>query len=252
MRFLLFICLICSSLSIYGHGNDTIKRTDFYKEIKNYDLSQLWCGDSMISYKEAAAGNEDTAYKRPEPLGFIGDSFQRFYIHYTSVIKNPDNPYEYIVKGKTRVKNNICSFHGTIKVKDADTNHDDEFLQGTVVCDILFYEDSGQTNSGFFKGVLKSEFFLDTRGKLRYNILCAICDSYSNNQCVGTWTSYKTKITKRCNWGDFRIPDSYGFGQGDGEFEPSPKYYKFGWDDYQHPIFESEKTVKKEKEQWWK
>src|ERR1017187_10290534 len=100
MRFLVFICLLYCSLSTYGHGHDTIKKTDFYKEIKNYDLSGLWYRDSFID-------DENKKKSHPEAIGFIGDSFQRFYIHYFSIDKNPNNPYEYLVTGKTKVNNSI-------------------------------------------------------------------------------------------------------------------------------------------------
>ena len=52
----------------------------------------------------------------PEPIGFIGNDYQRFYIHFSSVIKNKKNPYQYDVRGKTKVKNTRHAFKGTITI----------------------------------------------------------------------------------------------------------------------------------------
>lgn len=65
--------------------------------------------------------NDTTTVDRLEPLGFIGENFQRFQIHFISAIKNPDNKLQYFIYGKTKVKENICSFQGTITVTESRT-----------------------------------------------------------------------------------------------------------------------------------
>ncbi|WP_440135596.1 hypothetical protein, partial [Chitinophaga sancti] len=89
----------------------TLLLTDFTATIKDYDLTKLWRADTI-----QAEGDGDII-PFPEPLGYIGDNYQRFCIHYTSVTKSKENPYQYIVCGKTKVKENICSFTGTITVR---------------------------------------------------------------------------------------------------------------------------------------
>jgi hypothetical protein len=42
-------------------------------------------------------------------LGFIGENYQRFHIHFISIIQNPLNPYEYFAYGKTKVIRFISS-----------------------------------------------------------------------------------------------------------------------------------------------
>ena len=90
--------------------------TNFYAQIKNYDLSAIITADSFLA--EDREDSKDKV-KRAEILGFIGDDYQRLFIHFISVIQNPTNPYEYLVYGKTMVKENICPFQGTITVRQA-------------------------------------------------------------------------------------------------------------------------------------
>jgi hypothetical protein len=62
-----------------------------------------------------------------------------------------------------------------------------------------------------------------------------VADGFSNNTFVGTWTSYKTGKSKKCNFGDYRIPEcegSNGCDIGAGEFSINPKYRENGWQSY--------------------
>ncbi|MEO7049458.1 MAG: hypothetical protein ABI091_29410, partial [Ferruginibacter sp.] len=79
-----------------------IASTDYYNAIKKADLNKLWFN------AENQPENDSISVTLPEPLGFIGDTYQRFYIHFISVKQNKLNPYQYIVTGKTKVKENIC------------------------------------------------------------------------------------------------------------------------------------------------
>jgi hypothetical protein len=73
---------------------------------------------------------------------------------------------------------------------------------------------------------------LDKRNTIYYSTLEDNADSYCNNQCTGSWKSYKTGAVKKCNWGDYRIPDSKGLDIGAGVFYVDDKYIKFGWKSY--------------------
>jgi len=230
--------------------------TNYYQGIKNYDLTSLWKADSII----IEIGPEKAAF--PEPLGFIGENYQRFYIHYVSVTKVKDSPYLYMVTGKTRVKNNICHFKGQIRVvkavlyKEPIESEFAQFKNGTVTCEVTFYEDSTQEGSGVIKGTLVSNFYLNKKGKLYYDALMAIADGFSNNECTGTWTSYKTGKSKKCNWGDLRIPESGPLDTGVGEFTVTEEYRKYGWENY-YNSYSAEgavqaKALAEEKREWWK
>jgi hypothetical protein len=76
---------------------------DFYKIIQKHDVSAVLNASPIDD----------------NPVGIIGTDFQRFQIHFSSIKKNPQNPYEYLVSGKTMVKNNRCDFTGTITIKTA-------------------------------------------------------------------------------------------------------------------------------------
>jgi hypothetical protein len=233
--------------------------TNFYQSIKNYNLSCLWKGDSII----IELGPEKSPY--PEPLGFIGENYQRFYIHYTSITKVNSSPYVYKVTGKTRVKNNICHFTGEIRIlkavlyKEPVTSEFSQFKNGSVTCQVTFYEDSTQNGSGVIKGKLVSNFYIDKKGKLFYDALMAIADGFSNNECTGTWTSYKTGKSKKCNWGDYRIPESGPLDGGAGEFYVEDDFVKYGWESYRtasggNDVTEAQQAQAQAEEEraWWK
>lgn len=229
--------------------------TNYYSNIKNYDLSKLWTGDKLIN------GPEKITF--PEPLGFIGDNFQRFYIHYTSITKSKDNPYVYHVTGKTRVKNNICHFTGQIQVikallyKEPEWPEFGNYKSGKITSVVTLYEDSTQNGSGVIKGTLISNFYLD-KGSLLYNTITFGMDGFSNNECTGTWTSYKTGKSKKCNWGDYQIPESDKLDNGTSEFMAADEYLNNGWENYKNawtgadiPVPVRAKARAEEARKWW-
>ncbi len=256
------ITIIVLTVLLFGktYAQDTTT-TNFFDQIKAYDLSTVLAADSILT-EDREDGKEK--FKRAEILGFIGDDYQRFFIHFVSVIQNPTNPYEYLVYGKTKVKETICSFQGTITIRQSRIYKSGDipsYKQGFETCDVILYEDKKQTSTGYIKGILKSEFLIDNKGQFRYDAISFNADGFSNNQFVGNWTSYKTNTTKKCNWGDYRIPEcdwQNGCDIGAGEFSISDKYYKNGWENYRLAYSydpdkpESVKARQKEDEQWWK
>lgn len=254
MTVFLVIVLLCGK--IYAQDKTT---TNFYDQIKNYDLSTILTADSILT--EDREDSKDKM-KRAEVLGFIGDNFQRFYIHFISIIQNPTNPYEYLAYGKTMVKETVCSFQGKIMVKESRIYKSEDmptYRQGVAICEIVLYEDKKQSSTGFIKGKMTTNFITDDKGKLRYDALMFVADGFANNQFKGSWTSYKTNNSKKCNWGDYRIPDSGDLDSGAGEFMISDKYIKNGWVSY---MLENKVTNLKIKEQddknangskdWWR
>jgi hypothetical protein len=222
-----------------------------YSSIKKYDLSALWDSDSILT---------DTREKVsfPEPLGYIGVNFQRFDIHYLSIVKSKRNPYVYDVTGKTRVNNNICTFRGSITILKAILYRQINFppdREGTVECAVHLYEDSAQAGSGSIEGRLVTDFYLDKNDQIYYSTLEDNADSYCNNQCTARWKSYRTGAIKKCNWGDYRIPESKGLDIGAGVFRVDEKYIQFGWDSYMKAFGtsspESQKALAREETRWW-
>lgn len=256
-----FTSIILSVFLSWQTFAQDIKTENFFIEIKNYDISEILMADNFLAEDTE---NEKAKIKRAEMIGFIGTDFQRFFIHFVSMIQNPNNSYEYLVYGKTKVKETIRSFHGTILINQAEIYKIVDipgYKQGFANCDVNLYEDNKQFSTGLIKGYLKSYFLIDTKGKFRYDAISFSADGFSNNQFVGNWTSYKTNISKKCNWGDYRIPEcdwSNGCDIGAGEFSISDKYLKNGWENYRNAYSldsnkpESKKAQKKENEQWWK
>ena len=132
-------------ISVTGFGQAT-KTIDYIDNAKQIDFSDLWTLDSIL------IENEELIERR-QPLGFIGDNFQRINIRFISVIQNPDNKLEYLIYGKTRVRDNICDFQGTIKITDSRMYNESDLpplKQDYILGDYIFYEDRNQKHTGFF------------------------------------------------------------------------------------------------------
>ena len=254
--------LVFSTKLLFGQVfEQTRTSTDFYTQIKNHDLSVVWMADSIFA-------NEEEMIKRPQVLGFIGDDFQRFHIRFTSITQNPLNPYEYFAYGKTKVKGSIRPFQGTIKItkarlyKEVDIQADGDVLpnhkQGFVVSEVTLFQDRQEESTGFFSGKSRSGFLIDDKGVFRYDAISFFDADFSNNDFVGTWTCYRTKLVKRVHWGDWRIPESGDLDIGSGEFSVNERYVENGWESYMNSWLlpydnpEGRKARERERRQWWK
>jgi hypothetical protein len=127
-----------------------------------------------------------------------------------------------------------------------------------ILADYNFFENKDQPHSGAFKGVCESDFYLSGNNKILYDDIEIDSDGYTNNQFIGAWTDYKNNSTKRCNWADFRVPNSGDLDIGSGEFSPNEKYLKFGWQTRRDSIAltpnDEAKQIKAAKKEtvWWK
>ena len=231
------------------------KTTNFMNEITKYDISHLW------TLNKFQAENDTTIIERQEPFGYIGDNYQRFYIHFISAIQNPTNKLEYLIYGKTRVKENVCSFQGKLMITEAKTyktkDYFPELSQGFVSGTYEFYEDAKQKGTGKLTGTFSTEFYLDEQGRMKYNALLFVADGFFNNQFEGKWISYKSNETKKCNWGDYRIPDSNELDGGMGEFMVKDRYAASGWISYilstsmSPDKVDVKSALKEENRKWW-
>jgi hypothetical protein len=251
MKVVLVFYLLLASLRGYSQEDKT---SDFIEEVKKYDLSSLW------TLNKFQIENDTITVKRAEPLGYIGDNFQRFHIHFVSAIKKSGNNLEYHISGKTKVKSNICEFQGTMTITEARTYDDGDVPnldQGFIKGKYLFFEDSSQTGSGTLKGNFQTNFYINEKNEIKYDALLFVADGFRNNQFEGDWTSYETGLHKKCNWGDYRIPNSRELDIGAGEFSPWEKYQENGWGNYilawgSYPDKpEVMEARRKEMEKWW-
>lgn len=179
---------------------------------------------------------------RSEFLGFIDPKFQRLFIKFKSVKKDPSNASIYLVEGTSKVKNNTCNFSGKIKVTlvekitpmhyGVDDSYKNKGIksEGVLQGDYEFTEDKKEKYSGVFKGSMVMYWFVDKKGRIEYdNIEEDVSDSYANNQYAGTWTEHGKTVGKRANWGEHRIPNSDDLDIGAAEFAADPKYSGGGW-----------------------
>jgi hypothetical protein len=163
-HFFVLIGLVFSGL-VFGQQFQT---TDFLTEITKYNISHLWTADKF------QIENDTNIVERQEPLGFIGENYQRFYIHFVSAIQSPTDRLKYLIYGKTRVKDNICSFQGQIVIKEAClyvVGDLPPLKQGFAKGTYAFYEDSKQRGTGKLIGNFTTYFYIDENGNIKYDAL---------------------------------------------------------------------------------
>jgi hypothetical protein len=193
------------------------------KDFEQYDFSKLW----VKNYS----------------LGYIGNNFQRMYMTFEKVQKK--SATEYSVSGVSKVKKNVCNFTGTFKILEYrqlkefhygidDVRIDDVKNQGYVFAEFIIEEDITQKNSGEFRGILATGWYINKEGELLYDDLDDYSDRYENNQFFGEWVSYNSVSPKTVAWGDSRIPMSHGLDVGAGDFCPAKKYLDNGWEEYKN------------------
>jgi len=202
-----------------------------------------------------------------EVYGFIGKNYNRLRVKIITITKDTLNSNIYNVYGKSMVNDNINIFHGYIKIskilKLRVIKHgceNDSLYQGyrgefSIIGSYYFPENIEQNHTGIFKGSFRSDYFIDKHNHIQYDHIEDCSDGYTNNQFIGQWISNKTKIAKKCNWGDYRVPESGDLDIGAGEFSPNDKYLKFGWQSTRDVMVQSNTNLKKSKQieekKWW-
>ncbi len=191
---------------------------------------------SWIEYRNEPM--EDRWFTLPEPLGFRGADFQRFYIHYDTVYKVSDSIYH--IDGRTRCKDEICTISGSLIVDSVVPYNDTLFS----VDDFIMITESGTLYAHYtLQANHNDKHIADVEGKayfyylvhndsIFYDALDLVADGYCNNQYTGKWIYLDTLDTLTCNWGDFRIPESDCLDGGCGCFIPYEEFYDNGWKTY--------------------
>jgi hypothetical protein len=253
--------LIWSMVALFSNAGQAqpAGTTNFYSSIKSYNLASLWHSDrlGLIDRKEIEPF--------PEPLGILGKNNQRFYIHYTSIVKDPANPYLYHVQGKNRIGKQVRPFTGTITITQAgiykpgnnryapDTYKG--YKRGKLICRVALTEAVSTTASGTINGELITSYCINIHNELLYDTLDFGMDGYGNNQFTGSWTARGSKAPQKLQFGDFTIYDSK-FSDVDGITVP-PEYEKYGWQSFVNAIPNdlrpaTKAAITEEKRQWWK
>jgi hypothetical protein len=244
------------------------KIEEIFCEDEDFEISKNELLDSLINHDFSSIWLTEQ-----EPIGFIGNNYQRLFIHFNSFLKCYNSQRKYQVIGKTKVRNNVCDFHGEIELisirllneglrlvlnNQAKIYEDHEAYKRTkypiyiLIAKCTIYEDQSQKFSGIFSGYLKSTFFIKDEQLILNDLDKKFSDSYSNNQFVGSWQMYNSDTKKMCNWGLSRIPCSNNLDVGTGFFSPNIKYLKNGWDNYYKAYIEQNKAaLMKEHQKWW-
>lgn len=196
-----------------------------------------------------------------DQLGFIGPDYRRLRLKLLTVRPVAGQPGQYTVTGKSKVDANVADFEGTLRVlhvrakKDRPRTLDDEppiaVRSGIVLAEYELRERREQAGTGVFRGLLHARWYQDKAGQLYYDDLLLHADSYANNQGVGTWQSYRSGQTKRCNWGSYRIPNAGDLDQGAAEFSPTDKYLAQGWQQYRD-AGSNPAALRAERAAWWR
>ena len=224
--------------------NAFLERYDLSTTVINPDTAPT---DNVYSWWTTASkedwcsyGNEpmvDGWLKRPEPLGFRGENYQRFYIHFDTVYKVL--PTAYKLEARSRCKDEYSNIIGSIIIDSVKSDVDTMF----------FSSFDNITEAGFIYAHYEMDAYIDNKQVARlfgcssysylvhndsvyYDALEIVADGYENNQYTGKWVNLASGDTLTCNWGDFRIPESQGFDFGCGQFGPNKKYYDYGWKSY--------------------
>ena len=70
-------------------------------------------------------------FHEENPLGYIGNKYQRLYMHFDTVYKDKKDASRYIVNGVSRVRQNLCRFSGYIKIDSVVVdNREDSYRSG--------------------------------------------------------------------------------------------------------------------------
>lgn len=210
-------------------------------------------------------GNElkDEWLERPEPIGFRGGHYQRFYIHFDTVYKV--SPTIYKLEARSRCKDEYCNILGRIIIDSVKSDVDtmlysgfDNISEAGIISahyDMDAYMENKQVARLFGRS---SYWYLVHNDSTYYDATEIIADGYRNNQYTGKWVNLSSSDTLTCNWGDFRIPESWGLDSGTGCFYPDRAYYDYGWKPYRDYIESTGEDIIYYKElfindeNWWK
>ncbi|TAJ15401.1 hypothetical protein DMA11_01835 [Marinilabiliaceae bacterium JC017] len=227
--------------------NDILSQSNCKKEdwlqknlevISDSPFNQKLLSDyQVLDFSQIMLSNPDTY------IGLIGKNKKRLYVKFNSLTKSLHNTSIYFVIGQTVVGINKRNFYGSLEIKRILSLEEynfgiDDWMkgkiidQGVAIGEYKFFENPKLSATGEFCGTFICRWYIDNNGILRYDNIDNDSDSYCNNQFMGTWTSYKTKKTIQCCWGQYRIPGSGDLDIGAAEFSPNPSYYRYGWDNY--------------------
>lgn len=210
--------------------------------------------------------NEVWLSRETEANGVLGLDYKRIRFHIFRSKKDRSDHLCFHLEGKSNVGGIITPYNGELHIIAAylgDTTENGNKISYHIFYFYILREDSTKKHSGFFKGA-GDAFVQTTRYKSFKNHSSsdyysanldetdAEGDGYYNRTFVGTWTNYRTHESKKCIWGDDRLPFTFDFDQGDGEMHVSDKYANNGWQEFnkhsEYTFIGDERFLK---DRWW-
>lgn len=138
------------------------------RQLRETDISQsIICHDTVFGEPEMPFVFVDGIHPclwslgHIEPLGFRGPQYQRFYIHYDSVVRQGDGSYQ--VEGRTRCRDTVRHFSGFI-VLDSIVPYTDsiglEYAEelGIIHAHYVFNEDKSSVGAGVLSGKVSYDY----------------------------------------------------------------------------------------------
>lgn len=182
--------------------------------------------------------------------GLYGKDNYRIEMFFAEATKDAENATIYHIKGKSRFKNNITPFEGTITIDSLvafedpnidTTNYDQESIRHkmlySAVGNFVLKEDSTAKGSGIFSGKMTMDFLVrnDNLTELWY-FSPQTKSKASGFRFIGEWQSYLTKVSKPVIWAkdlfSFVNEIIKDFSIGERDVEINAKYRHLGWDNY--------------------
>lgn len=202
-----------------------IENERFTKLVEASDLSDSW------NMTKDFGGKDRKSWNIYSHQGIFGKNYQRIDFFIYEVKKSKNDPYKYLVKGKSRLKANVCDFSGEINIIEIrrfkETGNSkmhsmvfsDTTYNGVIVADYKFYEDKNQYGSGIFQGKFASGVFVypNYLNFSRIGSWNEINETNMYGTFVGIWKGYKSDIIKKCIWNYYT--DNYPYS---GDFHRIP------------------------------
>lgn len=255
----LVAAIICFPFSCYGDDGWLEK----YKNPVQADIFED-CTHSFASGDLRLDSAFFKSYKRYDwqpynapAVGVLGKDYKRIDLYFYPNFESMDS-LTFAVTGRSKVKNNICDFSGTITITkvshfwERDYDSPDWY---TIVGEYRFEENPKQKGSGVFEGDWAAYAYCDN-GILYIDDENAVADGYENRTFVGIWKNYDIGyMPKLCIWGDGKLPLTGDFDLGSGELQVNEKYNSPEWESYisgdeiHYPVNTNEKAYYKNP--WW-
>ncbi|ASB50326.1 hypothetical protein CDL62_14840 [Alkalitalea saponilacus] len=256
---------ILTIILIYGITNPIISQTIFEEPVNSGNIITLFKDKDLSNLLHP---NHDKQFK-PSYDGVIGSNYRRIQIHFSSIEKT-NNPYVYLIQGKSKVGDNVFPFIGNITITHAVKMNkdiiDEEMayeigrVNGFIKGNYVFHETPKEKSRGIFKGEINLNWGLNEYGI----IVSSFTDNYVASKHTitykGIWESYNTGNKLTCCWSDYQIPcapDDFNVSNG-YDIIPNEKYSRNGWENVRTLYIESEnspewkKAFEAEIKEWWR